>query len=73
VYNAGNEIAVQAFLDQTIRFPEMAEVVSAAVEGVGVHPVHGVQDVLAADQAARAVAAEAVTRLSRSPRIGTIA
>lgn len=63
VYNAGNEIAVQAFLEEGISFPEMAEVVQAAMDGVGTHDVHTVEDVLAADGAARELAREAVTRL----------
>jgi len=72
VYNAGNEIAVQAFLDERIRFPEMADVVSDALEGVGAHEVHEVEDVLAADRAARKLAAQAVERLERA-RTGTTA
>jgi 1-deoxy-D-xylulose-5-phosphate reductoisomerase len=63
VYNAGNEIAVQAFLEEKIRFPEMADVVRAALDGVGHHEVRGVEDVLAADRAARELAAQAVERL----------
>ncbi|MDP2955342.1 MAG: 1-deoxy-D-xylulose-5-phosphate reductoisomerase [Longimicrobiales bacterium] len=66
VFNAGNEIAVQAFLEEKIRFPEMAAVVSHALEGVGTHEVHEVQDVLAADLAARNLAAQAVERLGKA-------
>ncbi len=66
VYNAGNEIAVQAFLEERIRFPEMAEVVTAALEGVGRHAVHTVDDVLSADRAARNLAAQAVERLGKA-------
>lgn len=62
VYNAGNEIAVQAFLEEEIRFTEMADVVSEALEGVGVHEVHSVEDVLAADGEARELARQAVAR-----------
>jgi 1-deoxy-D-xylulose-5-phosphate reductoisomerase len=65
VYNAGNEVAVQAFLEERVRFPEMADVVSAALEGVGTHEVHAVDDVLAADAAARRSALAAVERLER--------
>jgi 1-deoxy-D-xylulose-5-phosphate reductoisomerase len=65
VYNAGNEIAVQAFLEERVRFPEMADVVSAALESVGTHEVHAVEDVLAADAAARRFALAAVERLER--------
>jgi 1-deoxy-D-xylulose-5-phosphate reductoisomerase len=63
VYNAGNEVAVHAFLEDGLEFPDMAEVVQAALDGVGVHEVHTVTDVLDADAAARAFAAEAAGRL----------
>ncbi|HSM60562.1 MAG TPA: 1-deoxy-D-xylulose-5-phosphate reductoisomerase [Longimicrobiales bacterium] len=66
VYNAGNEIAVQAFLEERIRFTEMADVVAEAMDRVGDHDVSGVDDVLDADRAARAAASEAVGRLSRA-------
>ena len=64
VYNAGNEIAVQAFLEEKISFPGMADVVGSALERVGGHDVHGVDDVVAADRAARKTASEAVARLA---------
>jgi len=63
VFNAGNEVAVQAFLEEKVRLPEMADVVASALEGVGTHDVHGVDDVLAADTAARNHATHAVARL----------
>jgi 1-deoxy-D-xylulose-5-phosphate reductoisomerase len=66
VYNAGNEIAVQAFLQERIRFPAMADVVGETLEAVGVHEVHRTEDVLAADKAARESAREAVRRLARA-------
>jgi 1-deoxy-D-xylulose-5-phosphate reductoisomerase len=66
VYNAGNEIAVQAFLEEKIRFPEMPGVVLAALDGVGHHEVRGVEDVLAADRAARDLATQAVEHLGRT-------
>ena len=65
VYNAGNEVAVQAFLEERVRFPEMADVVEAALDGVGVHEIHDVEDVLAADGEARNLALRAVRRLQR--------
>jgi len=65
VYNAGNEIAVQAFLEERVRFPEMAEVVKAALDGVGTHEIHDVEDVLSADAEARNLALRAVSRLER--------
>jgi 1-deoxy-D-xylulose-5-phosphate reductoisomerase len=66
VYNAGNEIAVQAFLEGRIRFPEMAEVVSEAIERVGQSEVTGVADVLAVDASARTVATEVARRLGEA-------
>jgi len=69
-YNAGNEIAVQAFLEGRIRFPEMADVVSKAIEGVGAGRLTSVEDVLAVDGAARVVATEVAHRLGEA-RMGT--
>lgn len=65
VFNAGNEVAVQAFLDGTIRFTDMADVVAAAVDRVGGHAIASVDDVLEADGEARAVASETARRLGR--------
>lgn len=70
VYNAGNEIAVEAFLEGGIRFPEMADVVREAIDGVGTHEIHDVRDVLSADEAARAAARRAAERLAGA-RTGT--
>jgi len=72
VYNAGNEIAVQAFLEERIRFPEMADVVATALDEVGSHDVTGVDDVLAADAAARESASRVATRLAMATK-GTTA
>jgi len=70
VYNAGNEIAVQAFLEEKVSFQDMAEVVHTALDGVGNHDVHTVEDILAADAAARRLAREAVVRLGRAEETG---
>jgi 1-deoxy-D-xylulose-5-phosphate reductoisomerase len=64
VYNAANEVAVQAFMDGRIRFPEMAEVVSEAMARAAVGPIRDVRDVLEADGAARAAASAAAERLA---------
>ena len=63
VYNAGNEIAVQAFLEGRVRFPEMADVVSEAMERVGQDEIRDTRDVFEADAAARQAAAAAARRL----------
>ncbi len=63
VFNAGNEVAVAAFLEGRVGFLGMADVVARTLDDVGEHEVHTVDDVLAADQEARAAAARAVERL----------
>jgi 1-deoxy-D-xylulose-5-phosphate reductoisomerase len=63
VFNAGNEVAVQAFLDERIRFPDMVRVVERALRDV-TGPARTVEDVIEADRRARAVARDAVSRLS---------
>jgi 1-deoxy-D-xylulose-5-phosphate reductoisomerase len=66
VYNAANEIAVQAFLESTIRFPEMADLVSETIDRIGNSAVTGIKDVLEVDQAARSVATEVAHSLSKT-------
>jgi 1-deoxy-D-xylulose-5-phosphate reductoisomerase len=63
VYNAGNEIAVQAFLEGKVRFPEMADVVSEAMESMGQGEIRDAEDVFEVDSAARRAAAAAAGRL----------
>jgi 1-deoxy-D-xylulose-5-phosphate reductoisomerase len=65
-YNAGNEIAVEAFLEGRIRFPEIAEVVAQAMDAVGTGNADDIHGVLAADGAARVHAAEAAHRLGEA-------
>jgi 1-deoxy-D-xylulose-5-phosphate reductoisomerase len=65
-YNAGNEIAVQAFLEGQISFPEMADVVNEALEEVGSEVLRDVKDVFTTDSTAREVAREAVRRLGEA-------
>jgi 1-deoxy-D-xylulose-5-phosphate reductoisomerase len=62
VFNAGNEVAVEAFLEGRVGFLEMTDVVAEALDDVGSHEVHSVEDVLEADAAARRAAAAAVDR-----------
>lgn len=64
VYNAANEVAVDAFLSEEVGFLEMADVVAHAMENVPRRNVDVVNDVLEADVAARCAAREFVS----SPR-----
>jgi 1-deoxy-D-xylulose-5-phosphate reductoisomerase len=65
VFNAGNEVAVTAFLEERIRFPEMAEVVAGALHAVAPREIGSVAEVLEADREARRAASEVVDRLTR--------
>jgi len=56
ILNAANEIAVQAFLEQRIRFTDIAVVVEHALERVQVRAVDTLATVLEDDARARAVA-----------------
>ncbi len=60
VFNAANEVAVQAFLGGAIGFLEIAAVVEGVMETLDGTPVDGLDDVLALDMQARHVAGERV-------------
>jgi 1-deoxy-D-xylulose-5-phosphate reductoisomerase len=53
---------VQAFLEERIGFDEIAEVVEAALAAVDGSPVRDVDDLVAADAEARAIAEGALVR-----------
>jgi len=71
VYNAGNEIAVRAFLDARIRFPEIPLVVEETLERMGTQEAGDLEAVIAADREARVVAKEVAARLTDA-RTGTM-
>lgn len=58
VLNAANEIAVDAFLNEQIAFPKIAEIVAATMERVNSGSDTVLDDILQADAEARRVAAE---------------
>ncbi|MEQ9569472.1 MAG: 1-deoxy-D-xylulose-5-phosphate reductoisomerase [Longimicrobiales bacterium] len=62
-FNAGNEIAVAAFLEGRVSFPGMARVVEAALEAVGSAEPTSVDEVREADREARRAARAQVERL----------
>lgn len=70
VYNAANEVAVQAFLEERVTFPEIPGVVEETLNRVGSSSVRDLEDVVAADGAAREVAEEVALRLGNE-RMGT--
>ena len=55
-YNAANEVAVAAFLDGRIGFPQIADTVADALERVDGAPARDLDDLVAADSEARRVA-----------------
>ncbi len=60
VFNAADEVAVEAFLEGRLGFLEIAEVVEATLERSAVSDLRTVEDVLEVDGEARRLAAEVV-------------
>ena len=57
IFNAANEVAVDRFLQGEIAFPAIAETVAAVLEEATIEPDPGLDDIHAADRAAREEAA----------------
>jgi len=64
ILNAANEIAVEKFLSEKIRFTDIARVVETTLENVAGHTASTLQVILEDDQAARAYAHNAVRELA---------
>ncbi len=62
-FNAANEIAVAAFLEERCRFHDMADIVAGAIDFVGSGVPSSIDDVVRADEAARAYASESLASL----------
>ena len=58
ILNAGNEIAVQSFLDGEIRFDQIIQLVEETMLAIKCETHQGLDSVLAADQLARSFAEE---------------
>ena len=63
VFNAANEVAVEAFLDERLAFLSIGKVVEKTLGEVQTSPVTDVADVLETDRVARVIAGTAVDRL----------
>jgi len=63
--NAADEVAVAAFLEHRLRFPEIAAVIERVLERMPRSTLHGIDDVLAADSEARRIAREEIERRKR--------
>jgi 1-deoxy-D-xylulose-5-phosphate reductoisomerase len=68
--NAANEEAVQAFIDERISFPDIAEVIKSVMDEHRTSAVKDLRAVVVADQSARAAAQSAITQLSRASHVG---
>lgn len=66
--NAANEVAVTAFLERKIRFPEIARVAADTLSRVALRPADNLAAVLAADLAARMQAESVVEALHLKAR-----
>lgn len=56
VYNAANEIAVAAFLKESIRFTEITDIIGRTVDQMETIAVPTLEDIISADARARAIA-----------------
>ncbi|MDB2620024.1 1-deoxy-D-xylulose-5-phosphate reductoisomerase [Litoricolaceae bacterium] len=56
ILNAANEIAVQAFLKERIRFTEITELVSDCLNQIDRQPISSIEDVLSVDTMSRQIA-----------------
>lgn len=63
VFNAANEVAVNAFLQESIRFTGITDIIENVVNKIAVVSSPSLDDILQADREARAVANERVGRL----------
>ncbi len=60
VLNAANEVAVEAFLKERIRFTDIPRIIQRTLEELSFEPPAGLESVLALDRDARAAAAAAI-------------
>ncbi|MGB4073198.1 1-deoxy-D-xylulose-5-phosphate reductoisomerase [Pseudomonas sp.] len=60
--NAANEVAVAAFLDRRIRFPQIAGIIEDVLQAESAQPVASLDTVLAADSRARGLAEQWLSR-----------
>ncbi len=62
ILNAANEIAVEAFLNRRLRFTAISQVIEQTLDEMSVEKVESLDVVLAADEAARAIALDVIQR-----------
>ncbi|MBG83776.1 MAG: 1-deoxy-D-xylulose-5-phosphate reductoisomerase [Phycisphaerae bacterium] len=67
VFNAANEVAVEAFLNRQILFGGIHDLVREALDGIPAQEVHSLADIEGADAAARALVRERIGELMNRP------
>ena len=73
VLNAANEIAVERFLEQGLRYTDIPRLIASVMSSVHASLAHNLEDVLSLDHEARERACEWQGRTSHAIREGTIA
>ncbi len=64
ILNAANEIAVEAFLEGTIRFTEIAQTIESTMQTCSSHEADSLTTILADDRIARESATDIVNNLA---------
>lgn len=64
IFNAANEIAVEAFLNGTLRFTEIADIIRKTLDAVSMIGRPELDDILDADRVARRIAHERLERIA---------
>ncbi|MBM4190328.1 MAG: 1-deoxy-D-xylulose-5-phosphate reductoisomerase, partial [Betaproteobacteria bacterium] len=65
ILNAANEVAVAAFLDHQLPYLGISATLRATLERIGSRPAHSLDDLFAADQEARRIAADLIATQTR--------
>jgi 1-deoxy-D-xylulose-5-phosphate reductoisomerase len=60
VYNAANEMAVEAYLEEELGFMEMGDVVAESLQRLGGQKVEGLEHILEVDREARRISRELI-------------
>jgi 1-deoxy-D-xylulose-5-phosphate reductoisomerase len=65
VLNAANEVAVMAFLNQQIRFTQIAELIARVLDQIPTSQIQQLADILTADKLARQAANQQLKSISK--------
>jgi len=71
--NAANETAVQAFIEERVSFPDIAQIIKSVMDEHRTTDVKDLDTVVDADRSARAAAHAAIAQLARESRVTGVA